>query len=82
MMTLNTFALDAHVESTHSAYRAHSKARNSSAVSPCSRIGLSSLSPSCEAVMLESERAESVSPESWNIVSKADLSFVRTDRCT
>ncbi|KAJ2997238.1 hypothetical protein NUW54_g7149 [Trametes sanguinea] len=29
--------------------------------------------------MLESERTESVSPDSWNIVSKADLSFVNTE---
>ena len=45
-------------------------------------MGLSSLSPSCAAFMLESDRAESVSLESWNMVSKADLSFVSTERCT
>ena len=32
--------------------------------------------------MLESERAESVSPDSWNIVSNADLSLVSTERWT
>ena len=64
----------------HSAYRDHSKARNSSAVSPCRRIGLSSLSPSVANVTLDSERDESVSDDSWNIVSNADLSLVNVDR--
>lgn len=67
---------------THRAYNAHNRARNSSAVSPCNRIGLSSHSPSGDAVRLESDRDESVSDDKENMVSNADLSFVNVDRCT
>ena len=67
---------------TYSAYSDQRRARNSSAVSPCSLIGFSSPSPSVAAVVPESERDESASDDSWNMVSNADLSFVSVDLCT
>ena len=42
---------------THKAYNDHNRALNSSAVSPCNLIGLSSLSPSAATVTLESDLA-------------------------
>jgi hypothetical protein len=59
----------------YSAYNAHNNALNSSAVSPCSLIGLSSLSPSGATDMLESDDGDR-SEGRENIVSNVDLSFL------
>ena len=68
---------------TYSAYNAHKRDLNSSAVSPWSLIGLSSLSPSGPTVTPELlEVLERRSESRENMLSNVDFSFVKAERCT